>query len=38
MSAEPPLVEAEVEAELAREWPGLRLATMAFGFVPGPSQ
>ena len=37
MSAEPPLVEAEVEAELAREWPGLRLATMAFGFVPGPS-
>jgi DNA/RNA-binding domain of Phe-tRNA-synthetase-like protein len=37
VSAEPPLVEAEVEAELAREWPGLRLATMAFGFVPGPS-
>ena len=37
MSAEPPLVEAEVEAELAREWPGLRLATMTFGFVPGPS-
>jgi DNA/RNA-binding domain of Phe-tRNA-synthetase-like protein len=37
VSAEPPLVEAEVEAELAREWPGLRLATMTFGFVPGPS-
>jgi DNA/RNA-binding domain of Phe-tRNA-synthetase-like protein len=37
VSPEPPLVEAEVEAELAREWPGLRLATMAFGFVPGPS-
>jgi DNA/RNA-binding domain of Phe-tRNA-synthetase-like protein len=37
MSAEPPLVEGEVAAELAREWPGLRLATMTFGFVPGPS-
>ena len=37
MSAEPPVVEAEIEAELAREWPGLRLATMAFAFVPGPS-
>ena len=37
MSAEPPLVEAEVAADLAREWPGLRLATMTFGFVPGPS-
>jgi DNA/RNA-binding domain of Phe-tRNA-synthetase-like protein len=37
VSAEPPLVEAEVEAELAREWPGLRLVTMTFGFVPGPS-
>ena len=37
MSAEPPLVEAEVEADIAREWPGLRLATKTFGFVPGPS-
>jgi len=26
-----------VEAELAQEWPGLRLASMTFGFVPGPS-
>ena len=37
MSSEPPLVEGEVEAELAQEWPGLRLASMTFGFVPGPS-
>jgi DNA/RNA-binding domain of Phe-tRNA-synthetase-like protein len=37
VSAEPPVVDAEVEGELAREWPGLRLATMAFAFVPGPT-
>ena len=37
MSPEPPLVEGEVAPELAEEWPGLRLASMTFGFVPGPS-
>lgn len=37
MSAEPPLVEGAVEADLAREWPGLRLASMTFAFAPGPS-
>jgi DNA/RNA-binding domain of Phe-tRNA-synthetase-like protein len=37
VSAEPPLVEGEIAPELAEEWPGLRLASMAFGFVPGPS-
>jgi DNA/RNA-binding domain of Phe-tRNA-synthetase-like protein len=37
MSPEPPLVEGAVEAELAREWPGLRLASMTFAFLPGPS-
>ena len=35
--SEPPLVEGEVAAELAREWPGLRLASMTFPFAPGPS-
>ena len=35
--SEPPLVEGEVAAELAEEWPGLRLASMTFGFVPGKS-
>jgi DNA/RNA-binding domain of Phe-tRNA-synthetase-like protein len=34
---EPPLVEGEIAPELAEEWPGLRLASMTFGFVPGPS-
>jgi len=35
--SEPPLVEGEVAPELAEEWPGLRLASMMFGFVPGKS-
>jgi hypothetical protein len=35
--SEPPLVEAEIAPELAEEWPGLRLASMTFPFVPGPS-
>ncbi len=35
--SEPPLVEGEVAPELAREWPGLRIASMTFGFLPGPS-
>ena len=35
--SEPPLVEGEVAPELAQEWPGLRLASMTFGFVPGKS-
>jgi DNA/RNA-binding domain of Phe-tRNA-synthetase-like protein len=35
--SEPPLVEGEVAPELAEEWPGLRLASMTFGFVPGKS-
>ena len=37
MSPEPPLVEGEIAPELAAEWPGLRLASMTFGFLPGPS-
>jgi DNA/RNA-binding domain of Phe-tRNA-synthetase-like protein len=37
VSAEPPLVEGSVEPELAEEWPGLRLASMAFDAAPGPS-
>ena len=37
MSAEPELREGEVEAQLAEEWPGLRLAWMAFDAVPGAS-
>ncbi len=32
--SEPPLVEGEIAPELAEEWPGLRLASMTFGFVP----
>jgi DNA/RNA-binding domain of Phe-tRNA-synthetase-like protein len=35
--AEPPLVAGEVAAELAQEWPGLRLASMRFAFAAGPS-
>jgi DNA/RNA-binding domain of Phe-tRNA-synthetase-like protein len=35
--SEPPLVEGEIAPELAEEWPGLRLASMTFGFVPAPS-
>ena len=35
--SEPPLVEGELAPALAEEWPGLRLASMTFGFVPGPS-
>jgi DNA/RNA-binding domain of Phe-tRNA-synthetase-like protein len=35
--SEPPFVEGEVAPELAQEWPGLRLASMTFGFVPGKS-
>ena len=34
---EPEVREAEVEAALAEEWPGLRLAWSAFAAVPGPS-
>ena len=37
MSDEPELREGAVEAELAEEWPGLRLAWIAFDAVPGPS-
>jgi DNA/RNA-binding domain of Phe-tRNA-synthetase-like protein len=37
VSPEPPLVEGEIAPELAEEWPGLRLASMTFGFVPGPT-
>jgi len=37
VSEEPALREGEVEATLAEEWPGLRLAWMAFPAVPGPS-
>jgi DNA/RNA-binding domain of Phe-tRNA-synthetase-like protein len=37
VSPEPPLVEGEIAPELAEEWPGLRLASMRFAFVPGPS-
>jgi DNA/RNA-binding domain of Phe-tRNA-synthetase-like protein len=37
VSEEPELHDAEVEAALADEWPGLRLAWMAFEAVPGPS-
>jgi DNA/RNA-binding domain of Phe-tRNA-synthetase-like protein len=35
--SEPPLIEGEIAPELAEEWPGLRLASMTFGFVPGKS-
>jgi DNA/RNA-binding domain of Phe-tRNA-synthetase-like protein len=35
--SEPPLVEGEIAPELAEEWPGLRLASMTCGFVPGKS-
>jgi DNA/RNA-binding domain of Phe-tRNA-synthetase-like protein len=35
--SEPPLVEGEVAPELAEEWPGLRIASMTFGFLPGKS-
>jgi hypothetical protein len=35
--SEPPLVECEIAPELAEEWPGLRLASMTFPFVPGPT-
>jgi DNA/RNA-binding domain of Phe-tRNA-synthetase-like protein len=34
---EPELVLGEVHEELAREWPGLRLASVRFPAVPGPS-
>jgi DNA/RNA-binding domain of Phe-tRNA-synthetase-like protein len=33
--SEPPVVEGEIAPALAEEWPGLRLASMTFGFVPG---
>jgi DNA/RNA-binding domain of Phe-tRNA-synthetase-like protein len=35
--SEPPVREGEVDAALAEEWPGLRLAWSAFAAVPGPS-
>ena len=35
--SEPALREAEVDAPLAAEWPGLRLAWIAFDAVPGAS-
>jgi DNA/RNA-binding domain of Phe-tRNA-synthetase-like protein len=35
--SEPPVVEGEIAPALAEEWPGLRLASMTFGFVPGKS-
>jgi DNA/RNA-binding domain of Phe-tRNA-synthetase-like protein len=35
--SEPPVREGEVEAALAQEWPGLRLAWSAFAAVPGSS-
>ena len=35
--SEPPIAEGAVAPELAREWPGLRIASMTFGFLPGPS-
>ncbi len=35
--SEPPVVEGLIAPELAQEWPGLRLASMTFPFVPGPS-
>jgi DNA/RNA-binding domain of Phe-tRNA-synthetase-like protein len=37
MSDEPELREGVVAADLAAEWPGLRLAWTAFEAVPGPS-
>jgi DNA/RNA-binding domain of Phe-tRNA-synthetase-like protein len=37
MSDEPALREGDVAADLAAEWPGLRLAWTAFEAVPGPS-
>ena len=37
MSEEPELRAGEIDAALADEWPGLRLAWMGFGAVPGPS-
>lgn len=37
MSEEPELREGILAGELAAEWPGLRLAWMAFDAVPGPS-
>jgi len=37
VSEEPGIREGEVAAELAEEWPGLRLAWSAFAAVPGPS-
>ena len=37
MTPEPELVLGEVHDELAQEWPGLRLATVRFTAVPGPS-
>jgi DNA/RNA-binding domain of Phe-tRNA-synthetase-like protein len=37
VSAEPSVREGQVDAELAAEWPGLRLAWVAFDAVPGPS-
>ena len=35
--SEPPIVDGEVAPELAEEWPGLRIASMTFGFLPGKS-
>ena len=37
MTTEPELVLGEVDEELAQEWPGLRLASVRFPAVPGPS-
>ena len=35
--SEPPVAEGLIAPELAQEWPGLRLSSMTFPFVPGPS-
>ena len=35
--SEPPVVDGEIAPALAEEWPGLRLASMTFPFLPGPS-
>ncbi len=35
--SEPPVVDGAIAPELAQEWPGLRIASMTFPFVPGPT-
>jgi DNA/RNA-binding domain of Phe-tRNA-synthetase-like protein len=37
VTAEPALIDCLVAADLAAEWPGLRLASVSFAAVPGPS-